>query len=202
MGNLTMAPEKNEQGKILLQIARTAICHALHMPSSATVAIDRDAAWLSQPGATFVTLTYKGQLRGCVGSLLACESLTEDVSSNAISAALRDTRFPPLTEDELDEISVEVSLLSELHPLDFVNEQEAITKLRPGIDGIVFEYGPYRSTFLPQVWENLPQPQLFLRELKTKAGLSEDFWAGNIKLSRYTVNKWRETDFSKEHANG
>ena len=197
-----MTPEKNEQGKILLQIARAAISHALHVPFSAAIAVDKGAPWLSQPGATFVTLTYKGQLRGCVGSLLACESLIEDVSSNAISAALRDTRFPPLTEDELDEISVEVSLLSELQPLDFVNEQDAITKLRPGIDGIIFEYGPYRSTFLPQVWENLPQPQSFLHELKAKAGLSEDFWADNIKLSRYTVTKWREANFSEEYANG
>ena len=197
-----MTPEKNEQGKILLQIARAAISHALHVPFSAAVAVDKDATWLSQPGATFVTLTYRGQLRGCVGSLLACESLIDDVSSNAISAALRDRRFPPLTEDELDDISVEVSLLSELQPLDSLNEQDAITKLRPGIDGIIFEYGSYRSTFLPQVWESLPQPQFFLRELKAKAGLSEDFWADNVKLSRYTVYKWRETDFSKECANG
>ena len=197
-----MTPEKNEQGKILLQIARAAISHALHVPFSTAVAVDKDATWLSQPGATFVTLTYRGQLRGCVGSLLACESLIDDVSSNAISAALRDRRFPPLTEEELDNISVEVSLLSELQPLDSLNEQDAITKLRPGIDGIIFEYGSYRSTFLPQVWESLPQPQFFLRELKAKAGLSEDFWADNVKLSRYTVYKWRETDFSKECANG
>ena len=197
-----MTPKKNEQGKILLQIARAAIYHALHVPFSATVAVDKDAAWLSQPGATFVTLTYKGKLRGCVGSLLACEPLIEDVSSNAISAAMRDTRFPPLINDELDDISVEVSLLSELQLLSFANEQDALTKLRPGIDGIVFEYGPYRSTFLPQVWESLPQPRQFLRELKAKAGLSEDFWADNVKLSRYTVNKWRESDFCKRYANG
>lgn len=197
-----MTPKKNEQGKILLQIARTAIYHALHVPFSAPFAVDKEAAWLSQPGATFVTLTYRGQLRGCVGSLLACEPLIEDVSSNAISAAMRDTRFPPLIEDELDDICVEVSLLSKLQPLSFTNEQDALTKLRPGIDGIVLECGPYRSTFLPQVWKSLPQPQQFLRELKAKAGLSEDFWSDNVKLSRYTVNKWREADFSKEYANG
>lgn len=197
-----MTPKTNEQGKILLQIARAAISHALHVPFSAAVAVDKDAVWLSQPRATFVTLTFRGQLRGCVGSLLACESLIEDVSSNAISAALRDLRFPPLSEDELDDLCVEVSLLSELQTLNFANEQDAIRKLRPSIDGIIFEYGCYRSTFLPQVWENLPQPQLFLRELKAKAGLSEDFWAENVKLSRYTVNKWCEADFSEEYANG
>lgn len=197
-----MTPKTNEQGKILLQIARAAISHALHVPFSAAVAVDKDAVWLSQPRATFVTLTFRGQLRGCVGSLLACESLIEDVSSNAISAALRDVRFPPLSEDELDDLCVEISLLSELQTLNFANEQDAIRKLRPSIDGIIFEYGCYRSTFLPQVWENLPQPQLFLRELKAKAGLSEDFWAENVKLSRYTVNKWCEADFSEEYANG
>lgn len=197
-----MTLEKNEQGKVLLQIARAAICHALHVPFSATVTVDEDAAWLSQPGATFVTLTYRGELRGCVGSLLACEPLIDDVSSNAISAAMRDTRFPPMTEAELDNVSVEVSLLSELQLLNFANEQDALTKLRPGIDGIVFEYGHYRSTFLPQVWESLPQPLQFLRGLKAKAGLAEDFWVDNVKLSRYTVNKWREADFSKEYANG
>ena len=197
-----MTPEKNEQGEILLQLARAAICHALYVPFSATIAVDEDAAWLSQPGATFVTLTYKGELRGCVGSLLACEPLIEDVSSNAISAAMRDTRFPPLIEDELDYISVEVSLLSELQPLSFANEQDALTKLYPGIDGIVFEYGAYRSTFLPQVWESLPQPQLFLGKLKSKAGLHEEFWADGVKLSRYTVSKWREADFFEEYTNG
>jgi uncharacterized protein len=202
MERFAMIQEENEQGRILLQIARTAICRVLHVPYSATVTVNENAAWLSQPGATFVTLTYSGELRGCIGSLLACDPLIEDVSSNAISAAMRDTRFSPLTADELDEISVEVSLLSELQPLSFANEADVLTKLRPGVDGIVFEYGAYRSTFLPQVWESLPQPQHFLGKLKAKAGLSEDFWADDVKLLRYTVSKWREADFSEEYING
>ena len=197
-----MTPEKNEQGKILLQIARTAICRVLHVPYSPSIAVDENALWLSQPGASFVTLICCGELRGCIGSLLACDPLIEDVNSNAISAALRDPRFPSLTVDELDEVCVEVSLLSELQPLSFADEADALTKLRPGIDGIVFEYGSHRSTFLPQVWESLPQPQQFLAKLKAKAGLAEDFWADGIKLFRYTVSKWHETDFSEEYTNG
>ncbi|MBP6058919.1 MAG: AmmeMemoRadiSam system protein A [Nitrosomonas sp.] len=196
-----MSPEKNEQGKILLQIARVAISRALHVPCAPAV-VDESMSWLFQPGASFVTLTQWGELRGCVGSLQACDSLIDDVSNNAVSAALRDPRFMPLVADELDTVSVEVSLLSELQPLGFSSEADAVAQLRPTIDGIVFEYGPYRSTFLPQVWESLPQPQQFLAKLKSKARLSEDFWAEDIRLSRYTVTKWRETDYSKEYTHG
>lgn len=196
-----MSLEKNEQGKILLQIARVAISSALHVPC-APAAVDENMSWLFQPGASFVTLTQWGELRGCVGSLQACDPLIEDVSNNAVSAALHDPRFMPLVADELDTVNVEVSLLSELQPLGFSSEADAVAQLRPAIDGIVFEYGPYRSTFLPQVWESLPQPQQFLARLKSKAKLSEDFWAEGIQLSRYTVTKWRETDYSKEYTHG
>lgn len=196
-----MSPEENEQGKILLQIARVAISGALHVPCAPAI-VDENMSWFFQPGASFVTLTQWGELRGCIGSLQACDPLIEDVSNNAVSAALHDLRFTPLVADELDTVNVEVSLLSELQPLVFSSEADAVAQLRPAIDGIVFEYGPYRSTFLPQVWESLPQPQQFLAKLKSKAGLSEDFWAEGIQLSRYTVAKWRETDYSKEYTHG
>jgi AmmeMemoRadiSam system protein A len=197
-----MLLEKNEQGKILLQIARTAISRALRVFNVPATEVDENMAWLFRPGATFVTLTQWGELRGCIGSLQACDPLIEDVSNNAVSAALYDPRFSPLAADELDTVSLEVSLLSELQPLGFTSEADALAQLRPDIDGIVFEYGPYRSTFLPQVWESLPQPQQFLARLKSKARLSEDFWAEEVKLSRYTVSKWCETDYSKEYVNG
>ena len=197
-----MLVEKNEQGKILLQIARTAISRALRVSSAPAAEVDENMPWLSEPGATFVTLTQWGELRGCIGSLQACDPLIEDVSNNAVSAALYDPRFSPLAADELGTVSLEVSLLSELQPLGFTSEADALAQLRPDIDGVVFEYGPYRSTFLPQVWESFPQPRQFLARLKSKARLSEDFWAEDVKLSRYTVSKWRETDYSKEYANG
>ncbi|MXS84222.1 AmmeMemoRadiSam system protein A [Nitrosomonas oligotropha] len=193
--------EKNEHGRVLLHIARAAIADALRVPC-APARLDGNMAWLSRPGATFVTLTQRGELRGCIGSLQACDPLIDDVSNNAISAALHDPRFMPLAADELNAVSVEVSLLSELQALSFRSEADALAQLRPDIDGIVFECGPYRSTFLPQVWESLSQPEQFLAKLKSKARLPEDFWTDDIKLSRYTVSKWRETDYTREVAHG
>ena len=199
---MTDAIEKSEQGRILLHIARSAICRALRR-SCMTVQMDDDhRVWLSRPGATFVTLTRYDELRGCIGSLQARDPLIDDVSRNAVSAALRDPRFMPLTADELDSVSVEVSLLSELQPLSFAGEADALAQLRPAVDGVVFEYGLYRSTFLPQVWEDLPKPAQFLAKLKSKARLPEDFWDEEVKLSRYTVSKWRETDYAKEVMHG
>lgn len=185
--------DQHEQGNILLQIARQAMSQALHVQHD-PVKLDDSMDWLYQPGATFVTLMRYGELRGCIGTLLTRDPLIDDVRSNAVSAALHDARFLPLTADELDTVNVEVSLLSKLEPLHFVSEKDALAQLRPTIDGIVLEYGAYRSTFLPQVWEKLPEPALFLAKLKSKARLPEDFWAAEISLSRYTVSKWREID--------
>ncbi len=193
--------EKNWQGKVLLNIARAAISRSLSI-SCPFPKMDDTTFWLSEPGATFVTLTQASELRGCIGSLYAYDPLIKDVSNNAVSAALRDPRFKPLKANELDTINIEVSLLSELQPLSFNNEVEALKQLRPDVDGVVFEYGAHRSTFLPQVWESFPQPQQFLAKLKSKAHLPENFWTKGIKLSRYTVSKWRETEYSEEVAHG
>lgn len=193
--------DQHEQGNILLQIARQAMSQALHVQHD-PVKLDDSMDWLYQPGATFVTLMRYSELRGCIGTLLARDPLIDDVRSNAVSAALHDPRFLPLTADELDTVNVEVSLLSKLEPLNFVSEKDALAQLRPTIDGIVLEYGTYRSTFLPQVWEKLPEPALFLAKLKSKARLPEDFWAAGISLSRYTVSKWQEIDREKEVAYG
>ena len=157
-------------------------------------AADETAPWLVEHGACFVTLTQHGQLRGCIGSLQAHRPLLADVKSNAVSAALRDPRFAPLRVSELDITVVEISLLSPTSAMDIRDEADALAQLRPGVDGIVFEYGSYRSTFLPQVWEQLPQPHQFMAHLKRKAGLPDDFWAEGVKLSRYTVSKWSEKE--------
>ncbi len=178
-----------EKGLTLLTIARAAISSALGKPMQA----DESAPWLQEPGATFVTLTQHGELRGCIGSLEAHRPLLADVKANALAAALRDPRFTPLSADELDMTRVEVSLLSPLSPIHFSGEQDALGQLRPNVDGIVFEYEFYRSTFLPQVWEQLPQPAEFMAHLKHKAGLSPVFWDKDVKLFRYTVNKWKES---------
>ena len=192
-----------ERGAILLPIARAAISQVLNMPS----AVDETAPWLVEHGACFVTLTQDGELRGCIGSLQAHRPLLADVKSNAVSAALRDPRFTALRAEELDITTVEISLLSTTQQMNVRDEADALAQLRPDIDGIIFEYGRYRSTFLPQVWESLAQPRDFLAMLRRKAGLPEDFWAEGVKLSRYTVTKWGESEkllagHPKEHQNG
>ena len=177
-----------EHGRMLLQLARNAIAEQFGSPRQNIP----QAGWLQQPGATFVTLTLHNQLRGCIGSLEAHRPLAEDVRSNAVAAAFHDPRFAPLTAEEFADVVVEVSLLAPAQPMQFRDELDALTQLRPGVDGVIFEYGSYRSTFLPQVWENLAQPRQFLAMLKRKAGLPDDFWADGIRLSRYSVEKWSE----------
>jgi AmmeMemoRadiSam system protein A len=139
-----------------------------------------------------VTLTRHGDLRGCIGSLEAHRPLREDIQANAQAAAFGDPRFPPLSEDELDTTQVEVSILSRPEPMHFRDEADFLTQLRPGIDGVILEYGWHRATFLPQVWEQLPEPRQFMANLKRKAGLASDFWSNEIRISRYGVEKFKE----------
>ena len=178
-----------EAGQILLPIARATIARQLGRQHLAA----EDAGWLREPGACFVTLTQGGELRGCIGTLRAHRPLLDDVKANALAAAFRDPRFQPLSVDELDRTSVELSLLSALEPIEFEDERHALSLVRPGIDGIVFQYGHHQSTYLPQVWEELSEPEYFMANLKHKAGLPPDFWDPEVKLARYTVSKWSET---------
>lgn len=179
---------QSERGKVLLPIARAAISRALNMPCTA----DETAPWLAEHGACFVTLTQDGELRGCIGTLQAHRPLLADVKSNAVSAAMHDPRFMPLDAEELDITTVEISLLSPTTAMNVLDEADALAQMRPGIDGIVFQCGHYRSTFLPQVWEHFSQPRDFLAMLKRKAGLPDDFWTDEVSLLRYTVTKWSE----------
>jgi hypothetical protein len=178
-----------EKGATLLELARSEIASKLWEGAAKSF----KAGWLQQPGASFVTLTRQGELRGCIGSLEAHRPLEMDVRANALGAAFRDPRFAPLSRSEFDAVRVEVSLLSPSEPLEVADEAAALAALRPHVDGVVFEYGHLRSTFLPQVWEQLPDPDQFLAYLKRKAGLPMDFWAEQVRLSRYTVTKWKET---------
>jgi AmmeMemoRadiSam system protein A len=181
-------PEKDERGETLLKVARDAIARHLGEPG-----VSHDIKhWMHEPGACFVTLTQQGELRGCIGSLEAHRSLVQDVRANAIAAAMHDPRFVPLSVHELAHTRIEVSLLSATEPIMFNSEQHALSLIRPGVDGIVLEYGQARGTFLPQVWESLPHPGDFLSHLKRKSGLPANFWHEDIRLSRYTVTKWKE----------
>jgi len=179
-----------EGGSVLLPIARSSISTALGRSMQA----DERATWLQEQGACFVTLTQNGELRGCIGTLEAHRPLLQDVKANAHAAAFRDPRFSALTLAELDKTEVEVSLLSAMTPLQFSGERDALAQLKPGIHGVVFEFGRHRSTFLPQVWEQLPNVVEFMAHLKYKAGLPPDFWAEEVGLSLYTVSKWKESD--------
>lgn len=179
-----------EKGRILIPIARATISRAL----GREMQVAENAEWLKEPGACFVTLTQHGELRGCIGSLEAHRPLLQDVKTNAYAAAFRDTRFSPLSLAEFDYTEVEISLLSAMQPMTFSDEREALAQLRLGIDGVVFECGGHRSTFLPQVWEQLPESGIFMAHLKRKAGLPQDFWAPEVKLARYTVDKWKESE--------
>lgn len=175
-------------GRALLVRARNAIAAELGVNCRPE---PRDAATTSV-GATFVTLTQSGHLRGCIGTLEAYRPLDIDVRANARAAAFTDPRFSPLRPDELPGTRIEVSLLSEPQPLEFESEADVLKKLRPGIDGLILQWEHHRSTFLPQVWDNLQEPQLFLNLLKQKAGLALDFWTRDVRLFRYGVQKWKE----------
>ncbi len=137
--------------------------------------------------ATFVTLNLHGQLRGCIGSLEAHRPLVEDVAHNAYAAAFSDPRFGPLQADELPDLKIHISVLSPTTAMTFHSEQDLIRQLRPGIDGLILEDGYHRGTFLPSVWESLPEPEDFWRHLKLKAGLSTEHWSGTLRVSRYTT---------------
>ncbi len=177
------------RGRVLLRIARESLVEALGLGTAA----DYREPWLQEPGATFVTLTRWGELRGCVGSIRAYRPLFDDVWLNARASAFHDARFPPVERDELREIAIEVSLLSKSEPLpSYAHEEEAVAALRPGVDGIILDAGSHRATFLPQVWEQLPDPTEFLAHLKRKAGLSQGFWSPDVQLQRYSVVKWVE----------
>jgi hypothetical protein len=184
--------EADDPGKVMIPIARSSIGGVLGMGFDTPDHHD----FLHQHGACFVTLTRHGQLRGCIGSLQAHRKLLDDVKANAKAAAFLDPRFQPLTATELKTTLVEVSLLSVSEPLRFSSEAEALAQLRPGVDGLIFEYATHRGTFLPQVWEQLPDPRQFFAHLKRKAGLPPDFWAEGVRISRYTVTKWREDDYA------
>ncbi len=177
-------------GHALLVRARNAISAQFHQYPQAEPAHPALAA----PGATFVTLTQNGALRGCIGSLEAHRDLEQDVRANALAAALRDPRFLPLSATELAHTRVEVSLLTAPQALQFTDEADALRQLRPMIDGVIFVAGNARSTFLPQVWEQLPEVQQFMAHLKQKAGLPANYWSPAVKLYVYQVQKWKEPE--------
>ena len=188
-------------GRVLVGRARHTIAEALGLPVPHARSLPDHPA-LGQPGATFVTLhDAEGGLRGCIGRLEACRPLGDDVRANAHAAAFGDPRFAPLRAHEWHGIQVEVSLLDAPEPLVVRNEAEALAALRPGVDGVIFEWREARATFLPQVWAQLPDPARFVAALKRKAGLAADFWSVDVRLSRYRVRSFSQREYdSSGHA--
>ena len=187
-----------ELGAALITTARGAIDAAFGRPAPRV----RPHAALDRAGATFVTLKQDGELRGCIGSLEAHRLLAVDVRENALAAAFGDPRFAPLALRELDVTTVEVSLLSPAARVEVADEEDLLARLEPGVDGIVLELGRRRATFLPQVWETLPDPRDFIGALKRKAGMPANFWSAEMRVSRYTVAKWHQAEFATEPAAG
>ena len=184
---------KGPENRDLPALAKHAIAEALFPEGemlSEPAASEETLAQLGQPGACFVTLKIDGELRGCIGSLQAHRDLGEDLAENAKAAAFGDPRFGPLTPDEFDQVSVEVSVLSEPSPLfeGPVTEEEVLAALDPGRDGVILSWGPRRATFLPQVWEQLPDGRDFLAALKRKAGLPPNYWDPQMRIQTYQVS--------------
>lgn len=176
----------------LLGTARAAIQHGLRhgQPYRAEPAHQPPA--LRSPGACFVTLHLDDELRGCIGSLEAYRPLIEDIAANAYAAAFRDPRFLPLTEREYARMSLHISILRPAQALQFESETDLLRQIRPGIDGMILEAGNRRGTFLPAVWEALPDPREFLAQLKRKAGLPADYWGNDVRVWRYTTESIEE----------
>ena len=181
-----------EAGRTLIGMARAAIgAKLITRESPKSDGMD----WLLRPGATFVTLTREGRLRGCIGSLAPSRPLGADVIANAGAAAFRDPRFAAMTNDEWAGTQTEVSLLSPAKPIRFSDEADLLDKIVPGEDGLILEAGGKRGTFLPQVWESLPDKGQFLTQLKLKTGLPADFRLARCRVLRYRVIKWTQSDF-------
>jgi len=181
---------KPEHQSLLLQIARDAISQALEPTASARSSSFQgleNIPEMQQERASFVTLTIAGVLRGCIGMLEACRPLAEDVAENARAAAFGDPRFESLSKEEFDQIEIHISVLSPPEEMDFSSEADLLAQIRPSVDGLILQDGGRRGTFLPSVWEELPDKELFLMHLKMKAGLPTTYWSDTLRVSRYTA---------------
>jgi AmmeMemoRadiSam system protein A len=175
----------SREKQILLDLAKSSILHGLQTGKPLKIDPADFPPALLEPGATFVTLHKNNELRGCVGMLKAVRPLAEDIAENAFAAAFRDHRFPPLAAEELDHLAIHLSILTPPEPISFDSEEALLAQLRPRIDGLIIEENGRRGTFLPTVWETLPNPKQFLRHLKQKAGLPADYWSDSVRFYRY-----------------
>jgi uncharacterized protein len=186
----TLSPEEKKQ---LLELARNALVQGVSGVRLQPLDLNTIPPALQEPGATFVTLTRKGELRGCVGALEAYQPLAEDVREHAIAAALQDYRFPAVTPDEVQELEIEISRLTPPQLLEYEKPRDLPDKLRPGVNGVILREGMRRATFLPQVWEKLPDPAQFLSHLCLKMGVEGNYWQHKkLRVYIYQVEEFHE----------
>ncbi len=183
-------PLDEQTRSLLLQIAEASIRHGLRYGRPLPVDPEDHQEALQANRASFVTLQKQGELRGCIGHLEACQPLVRDVAENAYAAAFQDPRFPPLSESEMGDIEIHISVLTPATPMSFSSEAELIAQLRPGRDGLILQEGYKKGTFLPSVWESLPEPAEFIRHLKRKAGLPGSYWSESLKVFRYETESF------------
>lgn len=189
MSNLLTDGEK----QALLRIAREAMENRVRNKTIPPLGHEALTPALREKGASFVTLTVRNTLRGCIGVLEAYQPLAEDVREHAIAAALEDPRFPPVSEAELNQIQIEVSRLTEPQELQYSNGDDLLAKLRPHVDGVILKHGFRRATFLPQVWEKIPEPEEFLRQLCYKMGERPNLWRETkLQVYVYQVEEFHE----------
>ncbi len=188
-----LSPDQHESpGTELLRLARGSIEYGLIHGKPLPVNCDSLPRALVEPAATFTTLHLAGELRGCSGSLQASRPLASSVTRSAYQAAFRDPRFEPVEQNDLGAIELEVSVLSALESMPVTDEEALLDRLRPGMDGLVIVADGRRATFLPTVWEMLPEPRQFLAALKLKCGLAGDYWSERLEFQRYTTTSYTD----------
>ena len=186
--------EVGVSGPFLLGLARESIDYGFDNKAPLPVRLNELPTALREPAATFTTLRLAGALRGCCGRLEVAEPLATDVVHSAFTAAFRDPRFEPLRRDEFAAIKLEISVLTPMQSMQVADEADLLEQLQPGVDGLVIAEGWRRATFLPKVWESLPEPRQFLGQLKLKCGLPQDYWSSRLEFRRYRTTTYVEPD--------
>jgi len=183
----------DQEGKHLLDVARKTIQQELFKDGATSGQDELDSPKFDERRGTFVTLTINDNLRGCIGHIIPQETLLEGIKENAINAAFKDPRFNPLSKKEWDDVKIEISILTDPRPLEYTDWDDLLNKIRPDIDGVIIKKGYYQATFLPQVWEQLPDKREFFTHLCLKAGMEANEWKkGKLEVYTYQVQAFEE----------